>query len=99
MDFPPSPLYTSTVSISFFQVDSGYNTQTCTSSLMETAGAETSCQESDVQAYEAPHKVHFFKAKVRSSVLCTHLLQHKKRWLVVSNAVFILMTISACSCL
>ncbi|NXH11587.1 BORA protein, partial [Bucco capensis] len=30
------------------QVDSGYNTQTCGSSIMDTAGSENSCRENDV---------------------------------------------------
>ncbi|KAJ7404793.1 protein aurora borealis [Willisornis vidua] len=35
---------------SSIQVDSGYNTQSCGTSIMDTAGAENSCRENDVNA-------------------------------------------------
>uniref|UniRef100_A0A8D2KZJ2 Protein aurora borealis n=1 Tax=Varanus komodoensis TaxID=61221 RepID=A0A8D2KZJ2_VARKO len=46
------------------QVDSGYNTQTYTSSLMDTMGPETSCRENDVHANDTQNKFQVFKAKV-----------------------------------
>ncbi|XP_044293743.1 protein aurora borealis isoform X1 [Varanus komodoensis] len=45
------------------QVDSGYNTQTYTSSLMDTMGPETSCRENDVHANDTQNKFQVFKAK------------------------------------
>ncbi|XP_042312487.1 protein aurora borealis isoform X1 [Sceloporus undulatus] len=48
---------------SSLQVDSGYNGQTCTSSLMDTVGSEMSCKENDMHLCEIQNKFHVFKAK------------------------------------
>ncbi|KAM3837270.1 protein aurora borealis isoform 2-T3 [Vipera latastei] len=46
---------------SSLQMDSGYNTQAYTSSLMDTAGSELSCREHS--AFEAQRKNHIFRTK------------------------------------
>lgn len=46
------------------QMDSGYNTQTCGSNIMDTVGAESYCKESDTQALEVETKPQVFNTKV-----------------------------------
>nr|XP_056717930.1 protein aurora borealis [Euleptes europaea] len=48
---------------SSIQVDSGYNTQTCTSSLMDTVRVEVSGREKDSHACETQNKHSLFRAK------------------------------------
>ncbi|XP_019507691.1 PREDICTED: protein aurora borealis [Hipposideros armiger] len=42
------------------QMDSGYNTQSCGSNIMDTVGAESYCRESDAQTLEVESKSHVF---------------------------------------
>ncbi|XP_015262265.1 PREDICTED: protein aurora borealis [Gekko japonicus] len=54
---------------SSIQVDSGYNTQTCTSSLMDTAGIEVSGRENDSHVYDSQSKHSGVKTKQGKLVL------------------------------
>ena len=45
-------------------MDSGYNTQTCGSNIMDTVGAESYCKESDAQTLEVENKSQVFNIKV-----------------------------------
>lgn len=47
-----------------FQVDSGYNTQTCGNSIMDTVGAENSCRENDVNTVMLQNKSQLLRTKV-----------------------------------
>ncbi|OWK60578.1 Protein aurora borealis, partial [Lonchura striata] len=48
---------------SSIQVDSGYNTQTCGNSIMDTAGAENSCRENDVNTIVFQNKSQLLRTK------------------------------------
>jgi hypothetical protein len=45
-------------------MDSGYNTQTCGSNIMDTVGTESYCKESDVQTAEVEIKSQICNSKV-----------------------------------
>ncbi|XP_015354223.1 protein aurora borealis isoform X2 [Marmota marmota marmota] len=45
------------------QMDSGYNTQTCGSNIMDTIGTESYCKESDAQSFEVENNLKVFNTK------------------------------------
>ncbi|XP_030324265.1 protein aurora borealis [Calypte anna] len=61
---------------SSIQVDSGYNTQTCGSSIMDTAGTENSCREIDVNTNVFQNKSQLLRTKECS------VLNHKDNQLL-----------------
>ncbi|XP_059759397.1 protein aurora borealis isoform X1 [Balaenoptera ricei] len=59
------------------QMDSGYNTQTCGSNIMDTVGAESYCKESDAQTLEVETKSQVFNIKQDHSM--------QRCWMKIAN--------------